>query len=69
MCMQVLYVHKYYTIWAMHYIYLLMVIKDTEVEVALTYPYKQHSTTKLSKCNVHCIVANYITIISSVMIA
>ena len=31
------------------YAYLLMAIKDTEVEVVLTYPFRQHITTKLSK--------------------
>ena len=31
------------------YMYLLMAIKDIEVVVALTYSYRQHITTKLSK--------------------
>ena len=35
------------------YAYLLMTIKDIEVEVVLTYPFKQHITTKLLKCDVH----------------
>ena len=42
------------------YAYLLMTIKDIKVEVVLTYPFKQHITTKLLKMRCTHIVAKLI---------
>ena len=42
------------------YAYLLMTIKDIEVKVVLTYPFKQHITTKLLKMQYTHVIAKLI---------